>query len=121
MTMRRAGAGLALVLWASLAAAAGPPALPPGAERAYGVLAARVSAADARDVVARMDGTWRLAGNPAYDAALDFIRERLTAAGFSASAAAAATIAVEAFPAASPGWDYRVGTVAFAVYQRAVV
>ncbi len=114
MTMRRAGAGLALVLWASLAAAAGPPALPPGAERAYGVLAARVSAADARDVVARMDGTWRLAGNPAYDAALDFIRERLTAAGFSASAAAAATIAVEAFPAASPGWDYRVGTVAFA-------
>lgn len=119
--LRRAAAAvsaLALaVAWSAGPAPAARPAdgaLPASAERAYRVMAATVDGAAALDVVAFMDGRWRLAGNPAYDASLDHIRGRLIAAGFRPEPGAAAGVAVESFPTATPGWDYRVGTVAFA-------
>ncbi len=89
------------------------PSLPPSAERAYRALTTRVERAAALDVTAAMDGTWRLAGNPSYNAAIDQIRQRLLAAGFSAARDATAAVRVEEYPAERPGWDYRVGTVTF--------
>jgi aminopeptidase YwaD len=87
--------------------------LPPSAERAYLALASRFSAPDVFDIVTFMDRYWRLAANPGYNASMDHIRERLLAAGFSASAGARAAVHVEEFPNQGRGWDYRVGTVAF--------
>ncbi len=48
---------------------------------------------------------WRLAGNPGYNATVDRIRDRVTAAGLK--------VAVEEYPT-GPAWDYSVGTVAIA-------
>lgn len=110
---------LAAIAFASLAAA-GPhgatpagqsPSLPPFLETAYRALSGRITGTDALDVVSAMEGQWRLAGNPAYDAALDDIRARLLAAGFRMSGQGPATLRVEEYPLGSPGWDYRVGTV----------
>jgi aminopeptidase YwaD len=90
------------------------PSLPPSAERAYLALAPRVSSAAALDVVSFMDQYWRLAANPGYNASIDHLRERLLTAGFSASPGGRATVRVDEFPNQGRGWDYRVGTVAFA-------
>ncbi len=87
--------------------------LPPGAERAYRALSAAVRPADAFDVVTFMDGRWRIAGNPDYDASIDHIRDRLGASGFSAAPGADASMHVEEFDSGRRGWDYRIGTVAF--------
>jgi aminopeptidase YwaD len=87
--------------------------LPPSAERAYTALASRFNPADAVETVSFMDQYWRLAGNPGYDASIDHISERLLSAGFSASPDSRAAVRVDAFPNNRPGWDYRVGTVAF--------
>ncbi len=48
---------------------------------------------------------WRLAGNEGYDATLDRVRDRLTAAGLK-------NIAVETAATPSSGWDHSVGTLA---------
>lgn len=48
---------------------------------------------------------WRLAGNEGYDATLDRVRDRLTAAGLK-------NITVETADTPSPGWDHSVGTLA---------
>jgi hypothetical protein len=87
--------------------------LPPSAERAYATLASRVRPAAALEVVSFMDQYWRLAANPGYNASLDHIRSGLLAGGFSDAAGARAAVRVEEFAKAEPGWDYRVGTVAF--------
>ncbi len=115
MTGGRAAAALALLAAGAAVAAptAGPLPLPPGAERAYQVMSERVSAAAALDVVAAMDGKWRLAGNPDYNSSIDDLRDRLAAAGFSPSPGAEAAVHVEEFDSGRPGWSYRVGTVAF--------
>ncbi len=93
---------------------AGPTEIPPAAERAYRAIAARFDARAAVDVVSFMQQYWRIAGNPGFNASLDGIRDRLTAAGFSSSTASdGPTIRVEEFPNNGRGWDYRSGTVEF--------
>ncbi len=95
-------------------AQAAPPRLPATAERAYRSLAARFDDKDALSVVSYMDQYWRLAGNPGFNASIDYIRERLVAAGYlTSSSSTSPTIRVEEFPNSAHGWDYRVGTVEF--------
>ena len=65
---------------------------------------------------------WRLAGNAGYDATLDRVQARLSAAGFAVAkdAAASRTIAtarlfVDQYPnTESGGWDHTIGTLAIA-------
>ena len=47
---------------------------------------------------------WRLAANPGYNATVDRIRERLTAAGLA--------VKVEEYPAGGPAWDHSMATLA---------
>jgi len=81
-------------------------ALPPGAERAYQAVQARVDGNAAMDVVRFMDRYWRIAGNPGFNASVDDIRDRLQRAGLQ--------VAIGGYPSRGRGWDYQVGTVAFA-------
>ena len=81
-------------------------ALPPGAERAYQAVQARVDGNAAMDVVRFMDRYWRIAGNPGFNASVDDIRDRLQRAGLQ--------VAIGEYPSRGRGWDYQVGTVAFA-------
>src|SRR5205814_9570739 len=76
-------------------------------------IAPRFDARAAMDVVAFMDKYWRIAGNPGFNASIDDIRERLLAAGFSATAATGPTVRVDEFANAGRGWDYKIGTVEF--------
>jgi hypothetical protein len=82
------------------------PPLPPSAERAYAAVAPLVDGQSAMEVVRFMDQYWRLAGNAGFNASLDHIRGRLDAAGVQSR--------VEEFANRGKGWDYTVGTVAFA-------
>ncbi len=84
------------------------------ADRAYSVLSTRFDEKAAMDIVRFMDQYWRIAGNPGFNASIDEIRRRLIADGFAAedSADARAFTRVDEFPAATPGWDYTVGTLA---------
>jgi len=115
--MRLTGVGLLLAV--ALGAQAPSPApevavgfqppewtLPASAEHAYEALAPRVEGAAAMDIVRFMDQYWRLAANPGFNASIDHIHQRLRAAGL--------TTRVEEFQPRSKGWDYDVGTVAFA-------
>jgi hypothetical protein len=115
--MRAAGVGLlvALALGAQRPspAPAGSPGfqppqrtLPASAERAYQAVATRVDGAAAMDIVRFMDQYWRLAANPGFNASIDHIQQRLRAAGL--------TTRIEEFQLRSKGWDYDIGTVAFA-------
>jgi aminopeptidase YwaD len=79
--------------------------LPATAEQAYRVLASRFDRAGAMDVVEFMQQYWRVAGNPGYNASLDFIRGRIEKAG------PPFVIRVDEYPNNGPGWDYSVGTV----------
>ena len=89
-------------------------ALPPSAERAYRALSLRVDGLAALDTVRYMDQFWRLAGNPGFNSSIDYIRARLLAAGFAESPAKGRpAVRVEEWGQAR-GWDYQVGTVAFA-------
>jgi hypothetical protein len=99
---------VAVALGVTVAAQSAPAksALPSGAERAYLALKDRVDGAAAMDVVRRMDPYWRLAGNPGFNASVDYIRDTLGAAGLDAR--------VEEFPLRGKGWDYEKSTVAFA-------
>ncbi|HSC26265.1 MAG TPA: M28 family peptidase [Vicinamibacterales bacterium] len=89
------------------------PALPASAEHAYAAVLERFDAAAAVDVVEFMSQSWRVAGNPGFNASIDHLRERLTAVGFGDGPGdRAGTLRVDEFPTVTPGWDYTVGTVA---------
>ena len=93
-----------------------PPAapLPPSAERAYRAMLRRVDGFAALDTVRYMDQFWRLAGNPGFNASIDTIRARLTAAGYAAVAEKDLPfVRVEEW-GQPRGWDYEIGTVSFA-------
>ena len=93
-----------------------PPAvpLPLSAERAYLALSQRINGFAALDMVRFMDQYWRIAGNPGYNASIDYIHDRLMKSGFgAASDPAASTVRVDEWGDAR-GWDYEVGSVAFA-------
>ncbi len=93
-----------------------PPALPlpPSAERAYRALSPRVDGLAALETVRYMDQYWRLAGNPGFNSSIDHIRARLLAAGFAPSPEKERPyVSVEEW-GQTRGWDYQLGTVAFA-------
>ena len=85
--------------------------LPPSAQRAYDAVASRFDAAAAMEVVNFMSGSWRLAGNPGFNASIDHIRDLLIKTGYSADTSGVGRIRVDEYPTRSPGWDYSVGTV----------
>jgi aminopeptidase YwaD len=88
--------------------------LPPSAERAYRALSPRVDGLAALETVRYMDQFWRIAGNPGFNSSIDYIRARLLAAGFADSPGKDRPhIRVEEW-GQTRGWDYQVGTVAFA-------
>jgi len=88
--------------------------LPPSAEKAYRAMATRVDGAAAMEAVRYMDQFWRLAGNPGFNASIDTIRARLTAAGYAAVAEKDLPfVRVEEW-GQPRGWDYEIGTVSFA-------
>jgi aminopeptidase YwaD len=60
--------------------------------------------AAAMDHVRFISQYWRLPGNPGYDATVNRIRERLTAAGL--------TVKVEEYLASGPAWDHSEATLA---------
>lgn len=67
------------------------------------------------DVVVFMSRYWRIAGNPGYNASIDYIRDGLASAGYStAGASTPGILRVDEFPNRNPGWDYSVGTIAIA-------
>lgn len=88
-----------------------PAPLPPSAQRAYDALSSRFDAAAAMDVVAFMSTSWRLAGNPGFNASIDHIRDHLIKAGYSVDGSGAGRVRVDEYPTRNPGWDYSVGTV----------
>jgi hypothetical protein len=65
-------------------------------------------------VVNVMSTSWRIAGNPGFNASIDRIRDLLLEAGYSADASGVGRVRVDQYPTRSPGWDYSVGTVAIA-------
>jgi aminopeptidase YwaD len=80
--------------------------LPPSASRAYDAIKTRVDGDSAMNVVRFMDQYWRIAGNPGFNASIDYIHSRVQTAGLASR--------VEEYPGRARGWDYTVGTVAFA-------
>jgi hypothetical protein len=88
--------------------------LPPTAERAYRTLSTRVDGLAALDVVRYMDQYWRLAGNPGFNSSIDHIRGRLLAAGFAAAPEKDRPFVQVEEWGQTRGWDYQVGSVAFA-------
>jgi len=88
--------------------------LPPAAERAYRALSLRVDGLAALETVRYMDQFWRIAGNPGFNSSIDYIRARLLAAGFAESPEKGRPfVRVEEW-GKTRGWDYQIGTVAFA-------
>jgi aminopeptidase YwaD len=96
----------ACVVFVAVAAQAPPLSLPAGAERAYNAVKDRVDGDTAMDLVRFMDGSWRVSGNPGFNASVDKIRDGLQAAGIANR--------VEEFRARGRGWDYQAGTLSFA-------
>ena len=93
------------VLVATVQAQGNPP-LPAGAERAYTALKDRVDGNAAMDVVRFMERSWRIAGNPGFNASVDYIRDALTRGHVDTR--------VEEFATRGRGWDYERGTVSLA-------
>jgi hypothetical protein len=61
-----------------------------------------------------MDRYWRLAGNTGFNASIDYLHDRLVAAGFSPpGAGGAARVRIDEFPNSGHGWDHRTGTLQF--------
>ncbi len=73
--------------------------LPRRAEAIYRAVAPRVDASAAMEVVSRMAPLWRLAGNPQFDQSLEWIDERLKAAGIATR--------YDTIPSNSQGWEMR--------------
>jgi hypothetical protein len=93
-----------------------PPAvpLPPSAERAYRAMSQRVNGFAAMDTVRYMDQFWRVAGNPGFNSSIDFIQKRLLSVGYATTPEKGLPfVRVEEWGSAR-GWDYEIGTVAFA-------
>jgi aminopeptidase YwaD len=91
-----------------------PLPLPPSAERAYRAMSQRINGFAAMDTVRYMDQYWRVAGNPGFNNSIDFIRKRLLSVGFADSPEKDRPfLRVDEWGTAR-GWDYEVGTVAFA-------
>ena len=69
----------------------------------------------ALDIVRYMDQFWRLAANPGFNSSIDHIQGRLRAVGFSDGPAKKGEpfVRVDEWGQAR-GWDYQLGTVAFA-------
>ena len=88
--------------------------LPPTAERAYRALSTRVDGLGAMETVRFMDQFWRLAGNPGFNASIDAIRARLIAYGFAAAPEKDRPFVRVDEWGQPRGWDYDIGTVAFA-------
>jgi aminopeptidase YwaD len=89
--------------------------LPERVERVYRTLDAAFRGERALEVVLFMDQFWRVAANPGFDAAVEFVRERLRRAGFRDREDARGLeprVWVEQLPRPGRGWDYTVGTVA---------
>jgi aminopeptidase YwaD len=114
-----------LVALVALAGSAAPPPvhptpaslLPPVVDTIGAAMDARFDRAGAMALVRFMDQYWRLAGNPGFNATIDHIETQLIAAGFadgSPTSDGAPHAWVESYPAQTPGWDYRVGTLAIA-------
>jgi aminopeptidase YwaD len=93
-----------------------PPAtpLPPSAERAYRAMLQRVNGFAAMETVRYMDQFWRLAGNPGYNSTIDHLRARLLGAGFAESPEKDRPFVRVDEWGQTRGWDYQIGTVAFA-------
>src|SRR5688500_4043689 len=89
-------------------------ALPPSAERAYRAASGRFDPNAALQIVSFMDHYWRLAGNTGFNASIDYLHDRLVAAGFSPlGAGGAARVRIDEFPNSGHGWDHRTGTLQF--------
>ena len=111
------GVALVVTLAGSARAKAPPPQpapLPGGAERGYAALAPRVDGAVAMDVVTFMDRYWRVAGNPGFDASVDYIRDGLRKAGVTARVEEFAPPQDSGPGARGRGWDYQAATISFA-------
>jgi hypothetical protein len=61
-----------------------------------------------------MDQFWRLAANPGYNNSIDYIRERLRAAGFADSPEKGRPFFRVDDGESTRGWDYQIGTLSFA-------
>jgi aminopeptidase YwaD len=77
--------------------------LPTRAEAIYGAVAPRVDTQVAMETVKVMAPEWRLAGNPAYNRAIDFIAQQLARAGVKHQ--------IDSYPNAGQGWEQRRGTL----------
>jgi len=123
---RALGAG-AIALFCSLTVHSGQPpaqeperfqppavAIPPSAERAYRALSTRVDGIAALETVRHMDQYWRIAGNPGFNNSIDYIRARLLASGFAPTPEKGRPFVQIEEWGKTRGWDYQLGTVAFA-------
>jgi hypothetical protein len=92
-----------------------PPALalPPSAERAYRALSTRVDGLAALETVRYMDQFWRLAGNPGFNASIDYIKRDSGVGVHDAPDKGRPFVRVEEW-GQTRGWDYQVSSVAFA-------
>ncbi len=93
-----------------------PVPLPVRVEAAYRALDASFDQDDAFGIVLFMDRSWRLAGNPGFDATVDHLREGLEQGGFTAGrpaegGAPGPRVWVEEYPNDGHGWDYERGRV----------
>ena len=86
--------------------------LPPRVETIYAAIRPRVDTRVAMDIVAFMGPLWRLAGNPAYDASIDLLADRLRAGGFAASGNDIGTLRIESYDNSGQGWEHERGTLA---------
>lgn len=88
-------------------------ALPPRVEAIYAAVAPRVDGAAAMATVQAMSPFWRLAGNPGYDASVDFVAGALRQAGFAPLGGDPQAPAhwVDSFPNAGHGWEHTRGTL----------
>jgi hypothetical protein len=84
--------------------------LPAHATAIYRALSTRFQPQRAMDVVTFMDRFWRVAGNPGFNASLDYIKAGLVDAGFRdgrTAGTASSTLWVEEYPNGGNGWELR--------------
>ena len=77
-------------------------------------MTSRVDGFSALETVRYMDQFWRLAANPGYNSSIDYIRERLRAAGFAESPEKGHPYFRVDEGESTRGWDYQIGTLSFA-------
>jgi hypothetical protein len=88
--------------------------LPPSAERAFRAMSRRIDPLAAMETVRYMDQFWRIAGNPGFNSSIDHVRARLVAAGFAEKPEKDRPFVRVDEWGQTRGWDYQVGTLAFA-------